>query len=215
MSAPRPAKAGRPPWGTSKVAKPHLLVRGWRFAGRVPLRLRVFFRGVFALLALAMVALALSVLQDEKQRSHRVYAEGLQRNQAQIAARLRHPTGRARPARPGVVRRPHLHGQDGRNHQRVQCRWRRGVHAHAAAAGAVIKRQCSAREVATRHARGTRMAGSASSMPLPMPPRHEQAKSASGVEHTLRIVSIRCRRRSVPFCMQRPSESPDREDPLH
>ena len=26
MSAPRPAKAGRPPWGTSKVAKPHLLV---------------------------------------------------------------------------------------------------------------------------------------------------------------------------------------------
>ena len=27
MSAPRPAEAGRPPWGTSKVAKPHLLVR--------------------------------------------------------------------------------------------------------------------------------------------------------------------------------------------
>ena len=26
MSATRPAKAGRPPWGTSKVAKPHLLV---------------------------------------------------------------------------------------------------------------------------------------------------------------------------------------------
>ena len=25
VSAPRPAKAGRPPWGTSKVAKPHLL----------------------------------------------------------------------------------------------------------------------------------------------------------------------------------------------
>jgi len=28
MSAPRPAKAGRPPWGTSKVAEPHLLVSG-------------------------------------------------------------------------------------------------------------------------------------------------------------------------------------------
>ena len=27
MSAPRPAKADRPPWGSSKVAKPHLLER--------------------------------------------------------------------------------------------------------------------------------------------------------------------------------------------
>jgi hypothetical protein len=27
MSAPRPAEAVRPPWGSSKVAKPHLLVR--------------------------------------------------------------------------------------------------------------------------------------------------------------------------------------------
>jgi len=60
---------------------------------RLPLRLRVVFRGMFALLALATLGLALSVLQDEKQRSHRVYADGLSRNQAQIAARLRHPTG--------------------------------------------------------------------------------------------------------------------------
>ena len=28
MSAPRPAEAGRPPWGSSKVAKPHLLETG-------------------------------------------------------------------------------------------------------------------------------------------------------------------------------------------
>ena len=48
-----------------------------RLPGRVPLRLRVFFRGAFALLALATLALAVSVLQDEKQRSHRNYAEGL------------------------------------------------------------------------------------------------------------------------------------------
>ena len=27
MSAPRPARAVRPPWGSSKVPKPHLLVR--------------------------------------------------------------------------------------------------------------------------------------------------------------------------------------------
>ena len=64
-----------------------------RLSGRVPFRLRVFFRGAFALLAFATVALALTVLVDEKQRSHRRYAEGLQKNLAQIAARLRHPTG--------------------------------------------------------------------------------------------------------------------------
>ena len=28
MSAPRPAQAGRPPWGSSKVAEPHLLAKG-------------------------------------------------------------------------------------------------------------------------------------------------------------------------------------------
>ncbi|HXD04790.1 MAG TPA: HAMP domain-containing sensor histidine kinase [Burkholderiaceae bacterium] len=81
-------------------------MRRWRLPGRVPLRLRVLFRGVFALLALAMVALALSVLQDEKQRSHRVYAEGLKRNQAQIAARLRHPTGQLALLNPAAADRP-------------------------------------------------------------------------------------------------------------
>ena len=37
MSAPRPAKAGRPPWGTSKVAKPHLLVSGGAITLKEPL----------------------------------------------------------------------------------------------------------------------------------------------------------------------------------
>jgi signal transduction histidine kinase len=60
---------------------------------RVPFRLRVFFRGAFLLLALATLALALTVLQDEKERSHKNYAQSLRQNQAQIAARLRHPTG--------------------------------------------------------------------------------------------------------------------------
>jgi len=41
----------------------------------VPLRLRVFFRGAFLLLALATVALALSELRDEKQISYRSYRE--------------------------------------------------------------------------------------------------------------------------------------------
>ncbi|EHR73698.1 signal transduction histidine kinase [Burkholderiales bacterium JOSHI_001] len=84
--------------------KPWRLPAGVRL--RVPLRLRVLFRGVFALLALALLALALSVLQDEKLRSLRVYAEGLKKNQAQIAARLRHPTGQLALLNPGAADRP-------------------------------------------------------------------------------------------------------------
>ena len=68
---------------------------GLRLPGRIriPLRLRVFFRGVFLLLALATVALAVNVLQEEKQLSWQSYRDGFLKNQAQIAARLRHPTG--------------------------------------------------------------------------------------------------------------------------
>ncbi|MBW8720989.1 MAG: sensor histidine kinase, partial [Polaromonas sp.] len=60
---------------------------------RVPFGLRVFFRGAFLLLGLATIALALAVLQDEKERSYRNYQDGFRKNQAQIAAKLRHPTG--------------------------------------------------------------------------------------------------------------------------
>jgi signal transduction histidine kinase len=76
---------------------------------RVPLGLRVFFRSAFVLLILATLGLALSVLVDEKQRSYRNYAEGLRKNQAQIAARLRHPTGQLallNPAAPSQATRP-------------------------------------------------------------------------------------------------------------
>ena len=60
---------------------------------RVPFRLRVFFRGIFLLLALATIGLALAVLQDEKERSYKNYQDSFKKNQAQIAAKLRHPTG--------------------------------------------------------------------------------------------------------------------------
>jgi signal transduction histidine kinase len=60
---------------------------------RVPFGLRIYFRSAFVLLGLATLALALGVLRDEKARSLRNYAEGLRQNQAQIAARLRHPAG--------------------------------------------------------------------------------------------------------------------------
>jgi len=65
----------------------------WRLPGRVPFRLRVVFRGAFALLVLATLGLALSVLQDEKERGRRLYADALKKTGSQIAARLRHPTG--------------------------------------------------------------------------------------------------------------------------
>lgn len=69
-------------------------MRDWlRLPERVPLRLRLFFRGVFLLLALATLAMALGVLVEEKQRGHDAYRAGLAKTLAQISARLRHPTG--------------------------------------------------------------------------------------------------------------------------
>jgi signal transduction histidine kinase len=59
----------------------------------VPFRLRVFFRASFLLLALATVALALSVLREEKQLSYRSYKDLFGKNVEQITARLQHPTG--------------------------------------------------------------------------------------------------------------------------
>ncbi|HEY9028793.1 MAG TPA: sensor histidine kinase, partial [Burkholderiaceae bacterium] len=56
-------------------------------------RLRLFFRGVFLLLALATIAIALSVLQDEKELSHRSYRQGFAKTMGQVAAQLRHPAG--------------------------------------------------------------------------------------------------------------------------
>src|SRR3954463_16793335 len=65
----------------------------WDWPGLAFFRLRLFFRGVFLLLAVATVAIALSVLQDEKELSHRSYREGFAKTMGQVAAQLRHPTG--------------------------------------------------------------------------------------------------------------------------
>ena len=77
---------------------------GW-WRDRVPFRLRAFFRGVFLLLALATVALALSVLREEKELSYRDYRNLFYKNAEQITARLRHPTGQLallKPTGPGA-----------------------------------------------------------------------------------------------------------------
>ena len=65
----------------------------WRWPGLAYFRLRLFFRGVFLLLALATLAIALSVLQDEKQLSDRSYREGFAKTMGQVAAQLRNPAG--------------------------------------------------------------------------------------------------------------------------
>ncbi|MDP1978863.1 HAMP domain-containing sensor histidine kinase [Undibacterium sp.] len=56
-------------------------------------RLRILFRGVFLLLALATVGLALSVLQQEKQLSYNNYQSNFNKTRLQISATLRHPAG--------------------------------------------------------------------------------------------------------------------------
>lgn len=56
-------------------------------------RLRILFRSAFLALALAVVAMAVSVLQEEKQRSYNNYRASLGKTKEQIVARLHHPAG--------------------------------------------------------------------------------------------------------------------------
>ncbi|HLA35855.1 MAG TPA: HAMP domain-containing sensor histidine kinase [Rhodocyclaceae bacterium] len=56
-------------------------------------RLRLVFRGAFLLLAFAAVAMAVYVLQEERQRSYRNYRDSILKTKEQIVAKLRHPSG--------------------------------------------------------------------------------------------------------------------------
>lgn len=63
---------------------------------RLPLaafRRRIVFHGVFLLLALAVVGLALTLLAEEKQRARDRYEAGFRQTLSTMAAQLRHPTG--------------------------------------------------------------------------------------------------------------------------
>ncbi|HSV77618.1 MAG TPA: HAMP domain-containing sensor histidine kinase [Ramlibacter sp.] len=61
--------------------------------GLASFRRRILLRGVFLLLALATLALAVVLLQDEKERSYRNYQQGFRRTQAELMTRLRQPAG--------------------------------------------------------------------------------------------------------------------------
>ncbi|MFZ6760324.1 sensor histidine kinase [Undibacterium sp. Ji50W] len=69
-------------------------------------RLRILFRGVFLLLALATVGLALSVLQQEKQLSYNNYQSNFNKTRLQISATLRHPAGQLALLNPPADKQP-------------------------------------------------------------------------------------------------------------
>jgi len=75
-------------------------------------RLRLVFRSAFLLLALAVVAMAVTVLHEEKQRSYDNYQASFAKTKEQIVARLRHPAGQLallnppRSATPATPLRP-------------------------------------------------------------------------------------------------------------
>lgn len=100
MSEPSPALA--------QAGSPSLWTRGSQLLlpTRIPLRLRVFFRGAFALLALATVGLALSVLIEEKIQGLQAYTQGFAKTLGQISARLRHPTGQLALLNPSMAPQP-------------------------------------------------------------------------------------------------------------
>ena len=81
-------------------------IAAWRWPGIAFFRLRLFFRGVFLLLALATAAIALSVLQDEKELSHRNYRQGFAKTMGQVAAQLRHPAGQLALLNPAASSAP-------------------------------------------------------------------------------------------------------------
>ncbi|HSI54407.1 MAG TPA: HAMP domain-containing sensor histidine kinase [Ramlibacter sp.] len=61
--------------------------------GLASFRRRILFRGVFLLLAVATLALAVVLLKEEKERSYQNYRQGFGKTQAEVLARLRHPAG--------------------------------------------------------------------------------------------------------------------------
>ncbi|MBC5765091.1 sensor histidine kinase [Ramlibacter albus] len=69
-------------------------------------RRRILFRGVFLLLALATIALAIVLLQEEKERSYASYQQAFRRSQQDVIARLRQPAGMLVLLNPRMPREP-------------------------------------------------------------------------------------------------------------
>ena len=61
--------------------------------GLASFRRRILIRAVFLLLAIATLALAVVLLQDEKERSYANYRQAFRKTQAELTGRLREPAG--------------------------------------------------------------------------------------------------------------------------
>lgn len=61
--------------------------------GIASFRQRILLRSVFALLAIATLAMALALLQEEKQLSYKSYQASFRKTQEQVSSRLHHPAG--------------------------------------------------------------------------------------------------------------------------
>lgn len=61
--------------------------------GLAAFRSRLLVRGIFVALMLAVLVLAVMLLNEEKQRSYQHYQNNIGRTQAEIMAKLRHPAG--------------------------------------------------------------------------------------------------------------------------
>ncbi len=72
-----------------------------RRPGIASFRQRLLLRSVFALLAIATLAMALALLQEEKQLSYRNYQASFKKTQEQVSSRLHHPAGQLALLNPG------------------------------------------------------------------------------------------------------------------
>ncbi|MBC7602960.1 MAG: HAMP domain-containing histidine kinase [Ramlibacter sp.] len=61
--------------------------------GLASFRRRILFRGVFLILTVATLALAVVLLKDEKERSYQAYRQNFDKTRSEMLARLRHPSG--------------------------------------------------------------------------------------------------------------------------
>ena len=61
--------------------------------GLAAFRQRILFRGVFLALAGAVLALAVALLIEEKERSYQLYTQHFGKTMGEVAAKLRHPAG--------------------------------------------------------------------------------------------------------------------------
>jgi len=74
--------------------------------GIAALRGRLIFRGVFLLLMLATILLAVVILQGEKFRAYQNYHRNLDKTHSTIMAKLRHPSGQLALLNPDIFEQP-------------------------------------------------------------------------------------------------------------